>query len=279
MLSRIVCCVCCAVLVTAACSTDATRFREEEPVEDCAVAGDEDGNDLSDCADPTCADVPACAAARCTPEVCDGLDNDCNGTADDNEALGTASSCAAASCLALLSANPAAINGPQWIAFGDNRLRVHCDMTGGGWTLVMNQVPGADLPDDQQTVNLNGLGTLDQSYRLGGTSITSIRPTSAWKLTDEDNSAYFSRDCVVDWSINDLDRAASPCTIGYPTEQLLTPYNGGHINVSTRGIGINNSSRFCSIRAYNTQTPTSFEPGPASTCRYTRDRIVRLWYR
>lgn len=72
---------------------------------------------------------------------------------------------------------------------------------------------------------------------------------------------------------------ASPCTVGYTTETRATPYNGGFINVATRGIGINNSARFCSIRAYNTLGPGGFEPGPAASCLYTRTETVQLWFR
>jgi hypothetical protein len=264
-----------------ACSVDKVSFVYDEPLqEDCATPGDEDGNGLPDCADAACASLPSCQPAACTVERCDGVDNDCNGAVDDHEAVGTASACAAASCLAIKNSNPAAADGAWWVApAGGEPFQAYCDMQGGGWTLVMNQVPGTDLPDEQVTVNPAGLGSLDQSYRLGNPEITAIRPTVAWKLADALNSVFFAPACVVDWSINYLDRPASPCTIGYTTEQLSTAYNGGYINVATRGLGINNSARFCSMRAYNTVTLGSFVAGPAATCLYTRAEIVRLWYR
>lgn len=188
------------------------------------------------------------------------------------------------SCLQLLGASPDSPDGtyaidPDGAGILSEPFAAHCDMRGGGWTLVMNQVPGADLPDLQSTVNGDGLGTLDQSYRLGNPAITAIVPDRAWKLTDDGNEIFFPPGCRVDWSINYLDMPASICTVGFVTEKLVEPLNGGHINVSTRGIGINNSARFCSIRAYNTLTPSSFEAGPAASCLYTRDQTVRLWYR
>jgi Fibrinogen beta and gamma chains, C-terminal globular domain len=270
----------CLSVVTA-CSVDKVTFMPGEAlVENCAVAGDEDGNGVADCADPGCAGAPACQSPACTPEVCDGLDNDCSGTADDHEALGTARACAPASCAELRDHNPASTDGVWWIdPSGGDPFEAYCDMTNGGWTLVMNQVPGADLPDEQVTVNPAAFGSLDHSYRLGNPTITAIKPASAWRLSDAMTQVFFSPTCVVDWSIDYLDRPASPCTTGYTTEQLTTAYNGGHINVSTRGIGINNSARFCSMRAYNTLTTGSLIPGPATTCLYARDQIVQLWYR
>ena len=188
------------------------------------------------------------------------------------------------SCLELLGAFPDSLDGtyvvdPDGAGILSEPFAAYCDMRGGGWTLVMNQVPGADLPDLQITVNPDGLGTLDQSYRLGNPAITAIVPDRAWKLTDDSNEAFFDPGCRVDWSINYLDMPASICTVGYLTEELGETHNGGHVNVSTRGIGINNSARFCSMRGYNSLAPTSFEAGPAASCLYTRDQTVRLWFR
>jgi hypothetical protein len=268
-------------LAATACFVEPVTFPPlgEPAVEDCTAPGDEDGNGAADCDDPACAGTANCRAT-CTIEQCDGLDNDCSGTADDHEATGAAKACAARSCAEIRDGNPAAADGTWWIdPSGTDPFEAHCDMAGGGWTLVMNQVPGVDLPDVQTTVNAAAFGSLDQTYRLGNPTITAIRPRSAWKLTDEVSEVFFDKACVVDWSINYLNRPASMCTIGFTTEALQVPYNGGFINVSTRGIGINNAGAYCSMRAYNTVAPTSIEAGPATTCNYTRTRIVQLWYR
>jgi hypothetical protein len=85
-------------LASAACMVD--RIIYTPAIEDCDAAGDEDGNGLADCDDAAaCAGAPACQTTTCVTEQCDGLDNDCSGTADDNEALGTARACAARSCV------------------------------------------------------------------------------------------------------------------------------------------------------------------------------------
>jgi cysteine-rich repeat protein len=52
-----------AIAVTAAlagCAIEQVTYKPEEPVEDCEVVGDEDGNGVADCGDPACAAMPAC---------------------------------------------------------------------------------------------------------------------------------------------------------------------------------------------------------------------------
>lgn len=267
-------------VMLASCSVDHVVFSAEPKQERCAQPGDEDGNGLADCADSACAAEPACMAPRCTAEVCDGMDNDCDGVVDNKQAVGSQPDCAATSCADVMTRNPAQADGPWWIsAQGARPYRAYCDMTGGGWTLVMNQVPAAPLPDSTATVNEAAMGTLDQSYRFGGAAMARVRPAVAWKLNDAQTSVYFAPECAVDWNVNYLGQPASPCTLGYTTEQRTTPVNGGFINVSTRGIGINNSAQICSIRAYNVRSDGNVETGPATSCQYRTDQRVQLWFR
>jgi hypothetical protein len=89
-------------------------FRSTLPDEECDTQGDEDGDELEDCADPDCSDAPcgdmqlcnasgACACANATELRCgDGVDDDCDGKVDCGD-----SECAADPACAACAASPA----------------------------------------------------------------------------------------------------------------------------------------------------------------------------
>lgn len=83
---------------------------------------------------------------NCSAERCDGLDNDCSGTADDGEAIGAAQACAASSCVEVKDLNPASRSGVWWVAPMERTpFQVYCDQVtdGGGWGLVWRNHGGA----------------------------------------------------------------------------------------------------------------------------------------
>jgi hypothetical protein len=88
------------------------------------------GNEL-DCEDSNAASYPGAT------EICDGLDNSCDGVADGG-LLGQAASCPAESCLAL-STNGETASDSYWVdPSGSDPFLAYCDLVsdGGGWTLV-----------------------------------------------------------------------------------------------------------------------------------------------
>ena len=95
--------------------------------------------------DSDCDDLDSSAYPGGT-EVCDGADNDCDGTTDDDgEVLGDAQDCPADDCDALLTARSTATDGSYFIdPDGAGAFEVHCDMStdNGGWTLVGSFVNG-----------------------------------------------------------------------------------------------------------------------------------------
>ncbi|MCB9744970.1 MAG: hypothetical protein H6741_06765 [Alphaproteobacteria bacterium] len=96
---------------------------------------DGDGDGYSECDD--CDDGDASIYPSAT-ELCDAVDNDCDGDIDDG-VLGTGADCPADSCLEILSDNPNAGDGVYTITTSGGDFDVVCDMTedGGGWTLAL----------------------------------------------------------------------------------------------------------------------------------------------
>ena len=116
-----------ALAALAACSVDRVTFQAP-------ATGEPD------------AGADATRDGRCGVEVCDGQDNDCSGTADDHEALGAASACAAPSCADIRDRNPASRSGRWWIKPGSAAaFEVYCDQVtdGGGWALVWSNHGGS----------------------------------------------------------------------------------------------------------------------------------------
>jgi hypothetical protein len=207
---------------------------------------------------------------------------------------GDGPSAPAASCAAVLARNAASADGVYTLDLdgtGPSPERsYYCDMANGGWTLVANQVPNTPLIDDTSTINAAGFGTTSQSYRLGVPDITTIHPTTGWKLTDPTNTVYFKPSCIVDWTVNYLtpNAVATVCTTGYTDLTFATIVNGGWQQVTARGIGINNGGSTCSIRMYEAHTDTLGNPqngagpaGIATPCDYQQyvTERVSLWFK
>ena len=99
-------------------------------------------------------------------EVCNGVDDDCDGTVDGVAAgYGESALCPAEDCADLLSVRPDAPSGDWWISAGGAPFEARCDMVtdGGGWTLAlslnasgMTQYDGGEVLETQATVGALG---------------------------------------------------------------------------------------------------------------------------
>ena len=111
-------------------------------------------------------------------EICNGLDDDCDNTADAGH-LGLDAVCVADSCLDILNAHPTASDRQYLIDFPNSGQEwTECDMNsfGGGWTLVFaDDMSPPDAGWDFQTTTICGIwGEI-----LGGYGVTS-GPYPTW---------------------------------------------------------------------------------------------------
>jgi len=153
-----------ALIVLASCQAHLEQTPLGQDDDDSASGTDADGDGYSvedgDCDDGNASVHPGAA------EICDGIDNDCDGDTDEG-AYGSSADCPAETCLDLLQTVPEAQDGTYWIdPAGTGAFEVPCDMTtdGGGWTVVefasdlpyQNHFDGEDtwlfLPADFSTV-------------------------------------------------------------------------------------------------------------------------------
>jgi hypothetical protein len=170
-----------------ACSVDPVTFTlgGDPPAEDCATAGDEDGNGAADCSDPTCAGAPSCKPT-CNDGARNGAeaDVDCGGGCApcalgktcavdaDCAAIGICDpqECRVAhSCDEILQHYPGSSDGAYLIAptGAAPPFQGLCDMTrdGGGWTLLLKSggdsalAYGAPAWTDDSLLNTDDLTT------------------------------------------------------------------------------------------------------------------------
>lgn len=269
--------------VTAADALDATPDAALDAVSDAVSdAGAEaavDAATLDAAADAT-ADVASDARADVAMES--AVDASTDATADVTSDAPTT----ARSCLSLRSDDATLPDGVYMLDLdGDGpgpARSYYCDMAGGGWTLVARQVPSELLPDVITTVAPERFGELTHSYRLGNPEITAIRPSLAWRLTDNTSAVYVSPRCVVDWTRDYIDvMMPTDCTQGYTTTGLTTLVNGRWTYCSARGIGINNNGAPCSIRMNESGSGRgvgAMPNGRAYGCAYTTADTVSLWF-
>ncbi len=135
---------------------------------------DADSDGYSTC-DGDCLDTDSSANPGAT-EICDGIDNNCDGSTDEG-ALGLAASCPASDCATLLLDDPSLGSGDYWVDPDGtgSPVEVSCDMStdSGGWTLVFHIYDHSGMSEDQFRSQFgHGLFT-DEAWTLSGGSLSS----------------------------------------------------------------------------------------------------------
>lgn len=224
--------------------------------------------------------------------------SDVGGASAGGGGAGGAAAATPTSCRELALSSPGLQDGPYEIdldgAGALGPLTLYCSFADGGWTLVLHQLPWAQLTADTGDINPGDFGSLSASWRLGETAMTAVQP-EVWRMQDATTTVYFSGACAVRWST--LLDASSPeaCRTGYDSESLTSTINADPNGASAFGIGLNAfSGQRCSIRAY--QAPDAFldEPkyvGAALPCEhgelfdgmdstvYAPKETITLWFK
>lgn len=142
---------------------DGDGYGAGEATQSCAVPPGRSGSG-NDCDDADWATYPG------APELCDGLDNSCDGQTDEG-VMGTGIDCPVKSCLALSNLGETT-DGSYWIdPSGADPFAAYCDLNsdGGGWTLVSwtnstNVLLSGGLYQSEPYPGLDVCRTLDCSF-------------------------------------------------------------------------------------------------------------------
>ena len=98
-------------------------------------------------------------------EICDEIDNNCDGTIDENLIFGSDADCAGVDCEDIINAEPSCwVDGEYWIdPSGSSPFEAYCDMStdGGGWTLLDGSM------EVMETTGIPSLATGPTPTRLG----------------------------------------------------------------------------------------------------------------
>ena len=127
-------------------------------------------------------------------ETCDGVDNNCDGTADEG-LLGIGADCAAETCLALYTADATLADGNYFIdPTGSSPMEVRCNMSNGGETLCASLTKGyvpAHMLYDEDAYAFQARLNSDSDYVFE--TDAPAASTAAWDASESLNYGQFCR--------------------------------------------------------------------------------------
>ncbi len=192
------------------------------------------GDSTTDCTAPTdyVSDSTDCDDGDDTiypgaTELCDGLDNDCDGSADDG-VLGTSSACPAEDCTEILDNDPSATDGTYYLDLGS----YYCDMStdGGGWTQVKDNASVYGTGYDTSYFNSEGFTWTEVLFAYDSGTVHA-HCTYPDDLTGCNNLGFqFASES---WGVP-LNWGSSICGMSTTSYESATDYVGGYDFVISR---------------------------------------------
>ncbi len=234
-------------------------------------------------------------------EVCDEVDNDCNGQVDEGLALGpfyndddgdgygevgtmyfgcpsttsvtNSDDCddgdpnvvQCEDCSMILASGLSTGDGIYEVdpAQMNDYFEVYCDMTteGGGWTLTGRQIPTEQFTITDQDINLATGLDPDITFRYGNDKIQRFSPTQAWRIVSTNSSG----------SIYDYTWFKPACVIDW--FQLVGSYGSNNLPLDTDcGVAYTNAN-FNSLISPYTQGNCSYGIGQNNSGQYCSIRM------
>jgi len=198
-------------------------------------------------------------------EVCDGVDNDCDGDTDvTGEVLGSAAICGAVSCLEIRDDRiDSPGDGVYWLdPEGSGAFQAYCDMTvdGGGWTLVARIAQASNQAHyDTSAVGLSSVGVeLNNAttQKFADSRINAIRSNSpysgstgyrmsCWEGQSFVQTMYCSSNCTFNAQDSVNSGQCARCAGSF--EGTLVQFSPNH---GTRGLGHHHDNSYPWSMAY-----------------------------
>ena len=171
--------------------------------------------------------------------MCDGADNDCNGTIDDEaDTLEAGQQCVAAPCPDVLTATPTGEVGAYWLDLdgaGDvAEAWCEMDLDGGGWLAVFNYMdPGASAHSDAADFHA--------AIIVNDDMLDAVEPNEtsvAIETSNVDLSAY--NEVLYGWAASDNDDVTRYATYtdagGLTGECYVDGYCGAGTTIATMSV-------------------------------------------
>lgn len=189
-----------------------------------------------------------------------------------------------ASCREALFFDPNLSSGGYPLKLSDSlNVNAYCDMSDGGWTLVMSQTATGGLSSAYTDINPSNFMNLNSNFRWGNDKLSVIKPTVAWKFTDDTTTTYFNKSCNVNLN-NYLDGTSNDCSVAYSDINFTSLSSERIIENGTRGIGQNNAGQYNSVRIYitvdfTTKNGIKYSVGDAWPSNSSVNKRVKLWFK